>query len=153
MPYGVFMAAYAALWLVFLTAMFLTGRSMPANLPGIDLLILSLASFRLTELVSEEKVARCIRAPFCEVVRKPGADGTEVEEEVPAGKGIRRVAGELLLCPWCIGIWIATFLIFAYLLVPNLARMVALAFAVAAGGLFFQILIKLMDRTRQCLPE
>jgi hypothetical protein len=151
--YGVFLLTYCALWILFLLAMAVSGRPWPEEVSGIDLLLLSLATFRLTEIVTEEKVARCIRAPFCErvVVTKP--DGTQDYEERPKGQGLRRVAGELILCPWCTGIWIATLLCFFWLLIPGLARVLMTVFAVAAGGLFFQILTKLMDRKRQSIPE
>lgn len=152
MQYGFFLGCYVLLWCLFFLLMLALGRPWPGVPPGMDILLLSLAAFRLTEILSEEKVARCIRAPFCEVRRSPGPDGTEIEEEVPMGAGIQRVAGELLLCPWCTGVWMATFLTFFYLLVPGMARVILIAFSVAAGGLLFQILIKLLDRTRKALP-
>jgi hypothetical protein len=125
----------------------------PQHVDGIDLLPLSLATFRLTEVVSEEKVARCLRAPFCEVRKVQGPDGSFTEEEVPAGRGLRRVIGELILCPWCAGIWIATFLTFLWVAMPMVARLFLVAFAAAAGGLLIQVLVKLMDRTRKALLE
>jgi hypothetical protein len=151
--YGYFMLTHLALWLLFFVAMRLAGRPWPAAIPGIDLLLLFLATFRLTELVTEEKIARAIRAPFCEPVTLTDPDGTEREDEVPAGTGVRRCIGEMILCPWCAGIWIATLLTFFWLLAPGIARAVLLAFGVAAGGLIFQILTKLLDRTRNSLPE
>jgi hypothetical protein len=153
MSYGFFLVCYVAVWALFALAMGALRRPWPPAVPGMDLLLLCLATFRLTELVTEEKVARCLRAPFCERVAILKPDGTEAEEEVPAGRGLRRVAGELILCPWCTGVWIATLLTFAWLVSPPLARAIFLAFAVAAGGMIFQILAKLMDRQRQSLPE
>ena len=51
------------------------------------------------------------------------------------------------------GVWIATLLVFFWILLPGVSRAVLLAFGVAAGGLLFEILAKLMDRTRHSLPE
>jgi hypothetical protein len=152
-PYGLFFATYVLAWCVFVLVIVMLGRRWPAGIEGGDLLILCLATFRLTSVVSEEKVARCLRAPFCKKVRVEDEEGSVREEEVPYEDGFRRSMGELILCPWCTGIWIATALTFFWLLAPGLARVCALAFAVAAGGLLFQILAKLMDRTRESITE
>jgi hypothetical protein len=151
--YAVFSLTYLAAWGLFLLSMRLLDRTWPPPVSGIDLLLLCLATFRLTAMVTEEKVARCLRAPFCERIAITQSDGTPGEEEVPAGRGLRRVAGELILCPWCTGVWIATLLVFAWILLPTASRLVVLAFGVAAGGLLLEILAKLMERCRHFLPE
>jgi hypothetical protein len=153
MPYSFFLWTYMGLWTLFLLLTHWLGFAWPDRVNGIDFLLLCLATFRLTEVVTEEKVARCLRAPFCELKTTAGPDGSEVQEEVPMGRGVRRVAGELLLCPWCMGIWIATLLTFFWIAVPGLARLVMIAFGAAAGGLLFQILAKLIDHTRKSLPD
>jgi len=153
MLYGFFFLGYVCLWVLFLLLLQVLGLGWPHRIEGMDMLLLSLATFRLTEVITEEKVARFIRAPFCEQVTTTKPDGTVVEEEVPIGKGFRRVAGELVLCPWCAGIWIATLLTFFWVLAPGMARMVLIVFGAAAGGLLFQIFVKLMDRKRKSLPE
>src|SRR5947207_2672669 len=112
MPYSFFLLTYLTLWALFFLSMRWLGFGWPHHVDGIDLLLLCLATFRLTEVVTEEKVARCLRAPFCTVHKVEGPDGTFLEEEVPTGRGVRRVAGEMLLCSWCTGIWIATLLTF-----------------------------------------
>jgi hypothetical protein len=151
--YPLFMATYVGLWALFLLVRWALDRPWPDHVDAIDLLLLCLAVFRLTEIVTEEKVARFLRAPFCKVVRRKLPDGTEEEDEVPTDGGIRHVAGELLLCPWCAGVWIGTLLTFAWVLAPGFTRVVLVAFAVAAGGLIFQIFAKLMDRTRKSIHE
>src|SRR3954453_9623412 len=135
MPYTFFFLFYLSMWALFLLSMRWFGFTWPQQVPGIDLLLLSLATFRLTEVVTEEKVARCLRAPFCELRKVEGPDGSFMEEEVPAGRGARRVVGELLLCPWCSGVWIATLLTFLWVAMPAVARLLMVAFAAAAGGL------------------
>lgn len=152
-PYAFFLAGYAIFWCTFLLVMLLSGAGWPVSIPAVDLLLLSLATFRLTEIVTEEKVACWLRRPFCEqriVVRE---DGKEDVEEVPTGSGLRRAAGEMILCPWCAGVWIATLLCFLYVLLPGFAHVVLLAFGAAAGALILQIFAKLMDRKRNSLPE
>ncbi|MDQ3812360.1 MAG: DUF1360 domain-containing protein, partial [Armatimonadota bacterium] len=61
------------------------------------------------------------------------------------------VIGELLLCPWCASVWIATLLIFSWILLPGVARAFILAFGVAAAGMLIQILVKLLDEKREGL--
>lgn len=151
--YVVLIASYVGLWVVFLVLMWAVGRPWPDHIGMVDLLLLSLAVFRLTEIVSEEKVARALRAPFCDMVTHTSAEGLVEEEEVPAGTGLRRCAGEMLLCPWCAGVWIATFVAFFWLLLPGIATIFLLVFAIAAGGLLFQIFAKLMDRTRKSIGD
>jgi hypothetical protein len=151
--YAVFLLTYLVVWGLFFLSMRQMGESWPQQVSGIDLLLLSLASFRLTAIVTEEKVARSLRAPFCERIVITKSDGTAAEEEVPAGRGLRRAAGEMILCPWCAGVWIATLLVFFWILLPGISRVVLLAFSVAAGGLLLEIMAKLMDRTRESLPE
>jgi hypothetical protein len=153
MLHSVFLVTYLGLWVFFLLVMRGFAVPWPGVVNGLDLLLLCLATFRLTEVVTEEKVAQGLRAPFCEKVLVTRADGTQEEEEVPRGSGLRRVAGELILCPWCTGIWIATLLTFGWILFPGVVRVVLLAFGVAAGGLIFQIFAKWMDRSRKALPE
>jgi membrane associated rhomboid family serine protease len=151
-PYSVFLLTYLLLWVLFLSGLYALGYAWPTHVSGLDLLLLCLTTYRLTEVVTEEKVARCIRAPFCECIQIVDPDGTEREEEVPIGEGLRRVAGEFVLCPWCTGIWIATLLTFFWVLAPGVARLPMVAFAAAAGGMIFQMFAKLMDRTRHALP-
>ncbi|HEU4754897.1 MAG TPA: DUF1360 domain-containing protein [Armatimonadota bacterium] len=153
MLHAVFLVTYLAFWALFLLLRHALGVSWPGTVSGMDLLLLSMATFRITEVITEEKIARFLRAPFCKKVLVTKPDGTQEEEEVPSGSGLRRVAGELILCPWCAGIWVGTLLTFAWVLFPSVARVVILAFAVAAGGLAFQIFTKLMDRGRKALPE
>jgi hypothetical protein len=153
MPYGVFLLNYLLLWGLFLFVARAVGAIWPREISGMDLLLLSLATFRLTEIVTEEKVARVIRAPFADEVTVQKENGEEETQEVPRGTGFRRVVGEMILCPWCTGVWIATLLTFAWVLIPAVAKVILIAFAVAAGGMIFQITTKLLDRTRTSIPE
>lgn len=153
MRYAFFLTTYVVMWGVFLLIMRIWNLAWPAQVQPVDVLLLCLATFRITEIVTEEKVAEAIRAPFCEKRPVQQPDGSWKEEEVPRRGGLRGVAGELILCPWCAGVWIATLLTFFWMLVPGVARVMMLAFAVAAGGLLFQILTKLLDQTRKSIPQ
>jgi hypothetical protein len=108
----------------------LAGRRFPARIPIADLLVLGLATTRVARLVTKDKVARVVRAPFTDV--KPGASPGEVEEQprVDAG-GERRAIGELVTCPRCVGVWAATGLTLAYVAAPSVTRMAGTALAAA----------------------
>ena len=55
---------------------------------------------------------------------KEGAGEGEVEEE-SRGHGLQEAVGDLLTCPYCIGVWIITPLWFGMALAPRLTRFVA----------------------------
>ncbi len=126
------------------------GRAL--HVSSLDFVLLCLATYRLTQVVSEERIAKWLRSPFVECTVTIGIDGTPREEEVPYGSGFRRVAGELLLCPWCVSVWIATLLAFFHVLLPNVAHVFLLALAVAAGAMILQVGTKTIDRMRQDFP-
>jgi hypothetical protein len=87
-----------------------------------DVALLGLATFRLSRLVSKEKVLAPVREPFVERT-EPGQQG-ELNSE-PAGTGVRRAFGELLTCPFCVAVWIATALTALFAAAPRIARLVA----------------------------
>jgi hypothetical protein len=150
---GLFFLVYLGLFAILIYLMRWLGQTLVLHVSGLDFLLLCLATFRLTHIVNEEKVAQFIRAPFvtCKAVMQP--DGGQTKEEKPFGSGIRRMIGELLLCPWCSGVWIATLLVFFHVLVPRVAHVFTLAFATAAGAVLLGTLAKLMHRIRQPLPK
>lgn len=109
---GMFMTLFAA----FATR---TRRREVLRLQPFDLLLLSLSTFRLSRLVSYDKVLEPYRAPFTETV--PDASGAGKTTR-PTGQGVRRAIGELLACPICSGTWIAAGLVYALGVAPNSTR-------------------------------
>lgn len=151
MIHAFFLLAYLVFFLLAFFGLRVSGYDFPHSIGGFDFLLLCLATFRLTALVNEDKVFHFARAPFVTEKCVTAADGTKTMEEKPAGRGVRRVIGELLLCPWCSGIWIATLLAFARMIFPDAASVLLLVLATAAGAILFQIVGKLMDRARESL--
>ncbi len=76
-----------------------------------------------------------LRAPFTRYVGPAGP--AEVAEE-PRGQGVQRVVGELLSCPYCIGQWVGTGLVGAYLYRPRLVRTIASALATVTVADYLQ---------------
>lgn len=78
-----------------------------------DYVLMTLAAMRLTRLFVYDKITAFFREQFynAEVVRK------EVRLVKPEG-GPKRTVLELLLCPWCFGIWASALVVFCYMLTP-----------------------------------
>lgn len=90
------------------------------NLRPFDLLLLGLASFRVGRMVAFEGVAAPIREPFTETQPDGSGAGQTV---VAAGSGARRVFGELVSCPICVGTWVAAGLVYGLHLLPRQTRL------------------------------
>ncbi|HEX5565499.1 MAG TPA: DUF1360 domain-containing protein [Streptomyces sp.] len=99
-----------------------SGRQLPERVPPLDLLLLGVATYRISRLVAKDKVTGFLRAPF---TRRTGTiSATEVMDE-PRGHGLRRTVGELLACPFCVSLWIAGGLTMGYATAPRATRLVA----------------------------
>jgi hypothetical protein len=80
-----------------------------------DVIVLAAATNKLACLGTQEKVTEPLRAPLTEPVEEP--DGTR--HEPPHRRGARRAVGELVTCPFCLSVWIATALTGALILAPR----------------------------------
>jgi hypothetical protein len=106
-----------------------SGRRVPERLPMGDLLLLSTATFKLSRLIARDTVTGFLRAPFTEY-QEPAGHG-EVEERA-RGRGPRLAIGKLLVCPACLGLWVAGGFLAAYQRSPRMARWAAALFTVHA---------------------
>ena len=50
------------------------------------------------------------------------------------GTGLRRALGELLVCPYCLGMWIATAFAAGLLVAPRLTRQIAAVLSAQFGA-------------------
>ncbi|MBL8744428.1 MAG: DUF1360 domain-containing protein [Myxococcales bacterium] len=105
------------------------GRPFPARVPARDILLLGLATSRVSRLLTRDKVTRVVRAPFTDVT--PGADPEKVDEKPRQDSDARRALGELLLCPRCVGVWAGMAFGCGYMLSPDVTRLIAGMFASA----------------------
>jgi hypothetical protein len=103
------LAAYATFAAVFHGAMAgavmaakRSGRDLPERVGPGDIVLIGTASHKLSRLIAKKKVTAFVRAPFTELEGKGGP--AELEER-PRGRGLRRAVGELLVCPYCLGLW------------------------------------------------
>jgi hypothetical protein len=114
----------------FAAAVLLPGRGgRTVRLEGTDIALLGAATFRIARLVTKDRIAMFVRAPFAEY-QGPGLPGEVRERLRPDATGPRRAIGRLLLCPHCLAVWIATALVGLFRINPRIARGLATVFAV-----------------------
>jgi len=109
-------------------------RSLPERIPARDIALLGLGTFKLSRLVSKDKVTSFLRSPFT----RPQRTGPDEVAEEPTGNGVKYAVGELLLCPYCISQWIGTALLAAYLYNARATRTVATLLAVVTVSDYMQ---------------
>jgi hypothetical protein len=97
-------------------------RAFPERLAGRDLLLVGVATHKLSRLVAKDAVGAAVRAPFTQFEAATGAG--EVHERV-RGSGLRHAIGELLTCPFCLSVWFATLFAFGMALAPRVTRFAA----------------------------
>jgi hypothetical protein len=126
------LAAYTTLTTGFfglLTAALLAGRALGREVdrPGLaDVALGALAIQKLSRLVAKDKVTSFVRAPF---TRFQEGSGKGELEEAPRGEGLRYAVGELLVCPYCLGQWMAGGLAAGWVLAPRTTRLLSAMWA------------------------
>jgi hypothetical protein len=137
--YATLMAAFAASVGGFTVWMRASGRELPERVDGRDLALMTVATHKAARLLSKDRVTSSVRAPF---TRFEGAAGAGEVSEAARGHGLRRAVGELIVCPYCVGLWIATFFAAGYAVAPKPTRWVASVLAVVFGSDVLQIAYK-----------
>lgn len=139
-------ASYAAFAAIFnagmgaaLVAAKRSGRELPERVSAGDLVLIGTATHKLSRLIAKDKVAVFARAPFTEFQEKGGP--AEVEER-PRGRGLRRAVGELMICPYCLGLWASGGFHAGLLFAPRVTRMSASVLSALTISDFLQIAYK-----------
>jgi hypothetical protein len=142
--YGVLISLFLTLAGGFAAWFRATGREMPDRIDGRDLALLTVASHKASRMISKDRVATPIRAPFTEYAGEGGPG--EVNEQ-PRGGGLRRAVGELLVCPYCLGMWTSAAFVAGLLVAPRFTRTVASVFTAFFGSELLQIAYKKAEET------
>lgn len=137
--YAVLMAAFGVLSGVFAAWFSRTGRELPERIDGHDVVLLTVASHKLARLLSKDRITSPLRAPFTE---PEGEGGPGEVEEKSRGRGLRRAIGQLLLCPYCLGMWTSAGFVAGLLTLPRFTRWVAAVLSVFFGSELLQIAYK-----------
>jgi hypothetical protein len=113
-----------------------TGHELPERIDGRDLVLTGIATHKLSRLVAKDKITSFVRAPFTEFEDKGGP--AEFEES-PRGDGPRRAAGELIGCPYCVGLWVSAGFNLGLVVAPRTTRFAAAVLAGLTISDFLQI--------------
>jgi hypothetical protein len=89
-------------------------------------------------------VTSTVRAPF---TRFEGDAGPGEVSEAARGRGLRRALGELLVCPYCVGLWIATAFAAGFVVAPRPTRWIASVLSATFGSDVLQIAYKKAEDT------
>lgn len=109
---------------------------LPESISWSDLVRMSVATHKLSRLLTKDSVTGALRSPF---TRFEGPEGEgEVHEEV-RGSGMRKAAGELVTCPFCMGQWVATGFVFGMIMAPRVTRLAATVFTALSASDFLQL--------------
>lgn len=139
LPYLSFMSIFGALVAAALLIARRQGRELPERVGPGEVLLVGTASHKLARLLSKDKVTSPLRAPFTEL---EGSGGPAEFEESSRGSGLRKAIGELLICPFCLGLWVVAAFSIGLLFAPRVTRFVASLFAALTISDFFQIAYK-----------
>jgi hypothetical protein len=116
-----------------------SGRDLPQRVEPRDLALIGIASYQLSRLISKKKVTAFVRAPFTEL---EGRGGPAELEEKPRGTGLRRALGELLVCPYCLGLWASGGFHVGLLFAPRATRFSASVLSAVSIADFLQVAYK-----------
>jgi hypothetical protein len=103
---------------------------------ALDLVTAGAATHKLSRLITLGKSTSFLRSPF---VRYEGGAGQGEVSEKPRGRGLRLAIGELLVCPYCIGQWVAAGFGVGLATAPRATRLVAFVYATEALADFLQV--------------
>jgi hypothetical protein len=137
--YAVLMAMFNGLFVAGLVVARRRGRELPDRPPLGDIALVGVASHKLSRLITKDKVTSPIRAPFTEL---EGSGGPGELEEKARGTGARRAIGEMLICPYCLDLWLGAAFSIGILFAPRLTRFVAALFAALTVSDFLQVAYK-----------
>ncbi len=142
--YAVLMAGFTAAVAGFVTWMGRSGHDFPERFDAGDLALITLATHKSSRLLAKDRVTRPVRAPFTSFEEDSGAG--EVEERA-RGRGVRRAIGELLVCPYCLGMWLASIFAVGMTLAPRQTRWAASVLSAHFGADILQVVYKKLEDT------
>lgn len=140
-PLGGYLAAmgvYTSVTLGMAAIVRLTKRPVPERVATSDVVLLSIATHKLSRVVAKDAITSPLRAPFT-AFEKPIGRGEVMEQVRDQGSTARHALGELLSCPFCLAVWISTLLTGGLVIAPRLTRLVSTALTAIAVSDFLQM--------------
>jgi hypothetical protein len=114
-----------------------TGRRLPERIGPYDVFLLAAGSHKLSRILTKDAVTSPLRAPFTRYSDSGGP--AEVMEEVRDGGTFRHAVGELITCPFCLDMWVATALAIGLLFAPRVTGVVTATFTALTGADLLQL--------------
>jgi hypothetical protein len=133
-----------------LTAIFNTGiagffvaarrrKALPERIAPADIAEIGIASHKISRLIAKDRVTSFLRAPFR---RLEGESGPNELDEETRGEGAQAAIGELIGCPYCLGLWVAAGLAAGTVFAPKETRFVTGVFSALTIADFMQVAYK-----------
>jgi hypothetical protein len=100
-----------------------TRERLERGVPWADLVLIGIATHKVTRIVAKDRVMASVRSPFVDNVVEHG----KPIERVPP-HGLRRAMAELVTCQYCLAPWIASLFLASYVAAPRSTRAAASLF-------------------------
>lgn len=113
--------------------------ALPERLGAADIAEIGVASHKLSRLIAKDRVTSFLRAPFR---RLEGEGGPNELEESTRGGGVQAAIGELVGCPYCLGLWVTAALAGGTVVAPRETRFVTGIFSALTIADFMQVAYK-----------
>lgn len=130
------MAVYAAAVGTMVGVTRVTKREIPDGLALRDVLLAAVATQKLSRLITKDPVTSPLRAPFTVY---QGQEGPAELEEGVRGKGAQKTVGELITCPFCMDMWVATGLVAGLINLPRTTRLAIDTLTILASADVIQV--------------
>jgi hypothetical protein len=112
-----------------------------------ELLLMTAGTHKLTRLVSKDAVTSPLRMPFTRYRESGGP--AEVMEDVREKGQLRHAVGELVSCPFCLAVWVATGFSIGFLFAPRVTRLAASALTAIAGSDYLQLIYAYLQQAAE----
>lgn len=123
------LAAYGVAAAALLGGIRAAGRELPESYDLRDVVLGGMATHKFSRLLAKGSVTSPIRAPFTEFAESAGS-AEHHEAARDSGSHLRHTVGELLTCPFCVGVWVGTAYVAGLTLAPRVTRAWAAVFSV-----------------------
>ena len=137
--YAVLTGTFVVLAGVFSAWVRASGRELPERVAAGDLALMTVATHKASRLIAKGRATSAVRAPF---TRFEGDAGPGEVSEHARGRGLRRAIGELVVCPYCLGLWIAAAFAAGLVVAPRPTRWTASVLTALFGADVLQMAYK-----------